>query len=247
MTGTKDNNMIFGLRPIIEAIEAGKQIDKVFIQKGLKGDIYSELIELSKTHKLAIKYVPVEKLNRFTRKNHQGVVAFIAPVSFHSIEDVLPMIYEKGETPLLLILDEVTDVRNFGAIVRTAECAGVHAVVIPQNGSAAIGPDAVKTSTGAIFKIPICKESSLKKTLEYLQLSGVKLVACTEKAQDDIYVPDYTGPAAIIMGNEERGINNNHLRIADHLAKIPMSGEIASLNVSVACGIILYEAVRQRL
>lgn len=238
--------MIFGLRPIIEAIEAGKLIDKIFIQKGLKGDIIAELLQAAKSHKLTLKYVPVEKLNRFTRKNHQGAVAFIAPVSFHSIEDVLPSIYEKGETPFLLILDEVTDVRNFGAILRTAECAGVHAVVIPQNGSAAIGPDAIKTSTGAIFKIPICKEAFLPKTVEFLQLSGVKMVACTEKAQDDIYAPDYTEPVAIIMGNEERGISNALIRTSDHLAKIPMKGEIASLNVSVACGIILYEGLRQR-
>lgn len=238
--------MIFGLRPVIEAIEANKQIDKIFIQRGLKGDIFNELIDLAKAHNLTLKYVPIEKLNRFTRKNHQGIVAFVAPVPFQSIEDVLPTIYESGEVPLILILDEITDVRNFGAILRTAECAGVHAVVIPQNGAAAIGPDAIKTSTGAIFKIPICKEAYLKKTIEFLQLSGVKIVACTEKTNDTIYTPDYKEPVAIIMGNEEKGVNPSHIRVADHLAKIPLQGEIASLNVSVACGIILYEAVRQR-
>lgn len=241
------NQMIFGLRAVIEAIKSGKEIESVYIQRGLSGAIFHELREAMKERQLVYQQVPVEKLNRLTPKNHQGAVAFISPIVYQKIEDVIPAVYERGETPLILILDRITDVRNIGAIARSAVCAGVHALVVPAKGSAQINSDAVKTSAGALFTIPVCREENLLKTARFLQESGLQLTACTEKTKDLLYQPDYTVPAAIIMGSEEDGISTELLRIADHLAKIPMFGEISSLNVSVSAGIILYEAVRQRL
>jgi 23S rRNA (guanosine2251-2'-O)-methyltransferase len=237
---------IFGLRPIIEAIEAGKTIDKLFVQKGLQGEIFSELRKLMTEYEIPTQYVPLEKLNRLTRKNHQGVYAFISPIEFHQIENLLPQIYEQGKNPFILILDRVSDVRNFGAIARTAECVGVDAIIIPQKGSASVNADAVKTSTGALYNIPVCKEPSLRKVFQYLQQSGIQIVSATEKAKDYLYDADYTPPTAIVMGSEEDGISDDLLKISDHIVKLPMAGKTSSLNVSVACGAFLFEAVRQR-
>jgi len=242
----EQNQMIFGIRAVIEAIKSGKDIESLFVQRGLTGGLFQELRVIVKEHNLAFQQVPIEKLNRITPKNHQGVVAFISPITYQRIEDIIPAVYERGETPLILVLDQITDVRNMGAIARTAECAGVHAIVVPLKGSAQINPDAVKTSAGALYKIPVCRQESLLRTAKFLQESGLKLVACTEKTNDYLYDPDYTGPTAVIMGSEEYGISDELLRISDNLAKIPMFGEIESLNVSVSAGIILYEAVRQR-
>ncbi|OYX92494.1 MAG: 23S rRNA (guanosine(2251)-2'-O)-methyltransferase RlmB, partial [Sphingobacteriia bacterium 35-40-5] len=214
---------------------------------GLTGGIILELRSLINEQEIGFQLVPVEKLNRLTPKNHQGAVAFISPISYDKIENIIPAIYEKGEVPLVLILDGITDVRNFGAIARTAECAGVHALIVPSKGSAQINPDAIKTSAGALYKIPVCRHDSLFKTAKFLQESGLQLVACTEKTNDYLYQPDYTAPTAIVMGSEENGISTELIRIADHLAKIPMFGEIESLNVSVSAGILLYEAVRQKI
>lgn len=239
--------MIFGLRAVIEAIKSGKEMESVYIQRGLSGAVFHELKEALKERQLVYQLVPVEKLNRLTPKNHQGAVAFVSPIIYQRIEDIVPAVYERGETPLILILDRITDVRNIGAIARSAVCAGVHALVVPAKGSAQINPDAVKTSAGALFTIPVCREENLLKTVRFLQGSGLVITACTEKTEDLLYKPDYTVPSAIIMGSEEDGISTELLRIADHLAKIPMFGEISSLNVSVSAGIILYEAVRQRL
>jgi 23S rRNA (guanosine2251-2'-O)-methyltransferase len=174
------------------------------------------------------------------------VIAVISPIVYQKIENIIPEVFEKGEVPLILVLDSITDVRNMGAIARTAECAGVHAIVIPAKGSAQINPDAIKTSAGALYKIPVCRHDNFMQTVRFLQESGLQLVCCTEKTQDNIYKPDYTAPTAVIMGSEEDGIRNEIIRISDHLAKIPMFGEIESLNVSVSTGIILYEAIRQR-
>ena len=243
---TRYENAIFGLRPIIEAIQAGKEIDTLFIQKGLKNELFQELWQLVRAHKVNYKHVPVEKLNRLTRKNHQGVFAFISPINFHKTDNVIQDVFEKGENPLFLILDRVTDVRNFGAIVRTAECCGVQAVIVPEKGSAAINGDALKTSAGALHNIPICREFNLKATIEYLKNCGLQIVGCTEKTDDMIYQPDFSVPTAIIMGSEEDGISPEYLKLCDHKAKIPMNGTIGSLNVSVSAGVILYEAVRQR-
>ena len=240
------NELIFGIRAIIEAIKSGKEIDKIFIQNGLSGELAGELKGLIKKHKIVFQYVPVEKLNRLTRKNHQGVVCFVSPVAFHSIENILPSIFEKGKVPLLIILDRITDVRNFGAIARTAECGGADAIIIPSRGSAQVNADAVKTSAGALYKIPICKEHNLKDTIEYLKDSGVQIVACTEKASELYFNADLTIPTAIMLGSEEDGISEEYLKRANMNIKIPLSGTIESLNVSVANGIILFEAVRQR-
>ncbi len=243
----ESNQMVFGIRAIIEAIKSGKEIENLYLQRGLTGGIILELRALINDQEIGFQLVPVEKLNRLTPKNHQGAVAFISPISYDKIENIIPSIYEKGEVPLILILDGITDVRNFGAIARTAECAGVHALIVPSKGSAQINPDAIKTSAGALYKIPVCRHDSLFKTAKFLQESGLQLVACTEKTNDYLYKPDYTVPTAIIMGSEENGISTELIRIADHLAKIPMYGEIESLNVSVSAGILLYEAVRQKI
>ncbi|MXV15107.1 23S rRNA (guanosine(2251)-2'-O)-methyltransferase RlmB [Pedobacter sp. HMF7056] len=239
--------MVFGIRAVIEAIKSGKEMESVYIQRGLTGSIFSELRVLLKEGNIGFQIVPVEKLNRMTARNHQGVVAFISPIIYQKIENIIPQVYEEGKVPLILVLDGITDVRNMGAIVRTAECAGVQAVIVPLKGSAQVNPDAIKTSAGALYKLPVCRHESLLKVCRFLQESGLQLVACTEKTNDFLYQPDYTAPTAIILGSEESGISNELIRISDHLAKIPMSGEIESLNVSVSAGVILYEAVRQRL
>ena len=246
MPNTEEKNYIFGIRAIIEAVEAGKTIDKLFIQKGLHNDLFAELWKLVREKRINYKHVPVEKINRLTRKNHQGVFAFISPIDFHNIEDVIPKLYEEGKNPLVLVLDRITDVRNFGAIARTAECAGVDAIIIPEQNAAAINADAIKTSAGALHKITVCRTWNLKLAIQFMKDSGIQLVGCTEKTQDMMYKPDYTPPTAIIMGSEEDGVSPEFLKMCDARAKIPMAGKIASLNVSVATGVILYEALRQR-
>ncbi len=244
---SENSNMIFGLRPIIEALKSGKEIDRLFVQNGLKNELFSEMMGLLKKHNVSFQYVPVEKLNRLTQKNHQGAVGYISSITYHKISDLLPTIFETGKMPLLLLLDRITDVRNFGAIARTAECSGVDAIIIPSRGAAQINADAIKTSTGALHKIPVCKEDDFKKTIAFLRESGLQVIACTEKASDNYYKVDFTLPVAIILGSEENGISSDYLKLADDLVKIPMMGKIGSLNVSVATGIILYEAVKQRI
>ncbi len=240
-------SLIFGLRPIIEAVKSGKSIDKLLIQNGLKNELFGEMMSLIKKNEIVYQYVPLEKLNRLTTKNHQGVVGYISTIEYSKIEKILPSVFESGKTPLILILDRITDVRNFGAISRTAECAGVDAIVIPARGAAQINADAIKTSTGALHKIPVCREENLKDVINFLRESGLQVIACTEKTTENYYNIDFTLPAAIIMGSEENGISSEYLKMADSKAKIPLMGEIDSLNVSVATGIVLYEAVKQRL
>jgi len=243
----QDKDFIFGIRPVIEAINSGKNIDKLMIRKGLKGELYYELMTLVKQFEIPIQIVPNERINRVTPKNHQGVLAFISPIEFQNIEQILPSLYEKGKVPLIVMLDKVTDVRNFGAISRTAECAGVDAVIIPDKGSARISADAVKTSAGALHNVPVCRVKSLTKTIRFLQDSGVQIIAATEKASDYYYQVDFTMPTAILMGAEDRGVAIEYLKICDKMVKIPVLGEIESLNVSVAASILIYEAVKQRL
>ena len=246
MNNTEEKNYIFGIRAIIEAVEAGKTIDKLFIQKGLHNDLFAELWKLVREKRINYKHVPLEKINRLTRKNHQGVFAFISPIDFHNIEDVIPKLYEEGKNPLVLVLDRITDVRNFGAIARTAECAGVDTILIPEQNAAAINADAIKTSAGALHKVTVCRTWNLKLALQFMKESGIQLIGCTEKTQDNMYKPNYTTPTAIIIGSEEDGVSPEFLKMCDARAKIPMNGKIASLNVSVATGVILYEAIRQR-
>lgn len=240
-------SMIFGLRPIIEALKSGKEIDRLFVQNGLKNELFGEMMSLVKKKNVLYQYVPLEKINRLTSKNHQGVVGYISSIEYHKIESVLPAVFEKGKMPLILILDRITDVRNFGAIARTAECSGVDAIIIPNRGAAQINADAIKTSAGALHKIPVCREENIKHVIEYLRESGLQVIACTEKTKDNYYQHDFTLPVAIIMGSEENGISSEYLKLADAHAKIPLLGEIGSLNVSVAAGVMLYEVVRQRL
>lgn len=242
----KRENYIFGIHAVQEALRAGKDLDKVLVRRGAGSDLLKQLLsELSRTE-IPVQQVPVEKLNRITGKNHQGVIAFLSEVPFVDITTLLPSIFEKGQDPLILLLDEVSDVRNFGAIARSAECAGVHAIVIPASGSAAINADAVKTSAGALHRIPVCRHRDLLAIMKFLRESGLRLFAATEKASDSIYKTDMTGPAALILGSEDTGISNHLLKVADSWVSIPMKGKIASLNVSVATGVILFEMLRQR-
>ena len=241
-----NTNFIFGIRAVIEAIRSGKTIDKLLIKKGLQGELYKELLTLIKENKLNTQTVPEEKLNRITRKNHQGVLAFISPVPFYDLDEIITRTYESGESPFFLYLDQVTDIRNFGAIVRSAECAGVHAIIVPEKGSAQINADAIKTSAGALHSVPICKVRNGKNTLTVLRENGIVIFAATEKAVSVYSDFNYSVPCTIVMGSEESGIADDLLTTADELIKIPLKGKIESLNVSVAAGILLFEVVKQR-
>ena len=241
------DGQIFGIRAIIEAVQAGKEVDKVFVQKDAQGDLMRELLKVLKQNSINFSYVPVEKLNRLTRNNHQGAVASISPVSFYELETLVETVLESETTPLFLILDQLSDARNFGAIIRTAECTGVSGIIVQKQGSAPVNGDTVKTSAGAVFNVPICKVGHIKDAIFHLQACGIKTVAATEKTDNTIYDINFTEPVAIIMGSEDRGINPSVLKISDEKAKLPMFGSISSLNVSVACGAFLYETVRQRM
>ena len=243
----QEQTQIFGIRAIIEAINAGETIDKVFLQKGLDGELFNELDSLLSKKSVNKSYVPVEKLNRLTKGNHQGAVAQISPIEFHDMETLITEVMESGKTPLFLLLDQISDVRNFGAIIRTAECTGVNGIIIQKKGGAPVNGDTIKTSAGAVFKIPICKVDHIKDAVFYMQASDIKVIAATEKTNDTIYDVSFVEPCAIIMGSEGRGINPSTLKVVDSKAKLPLLGEIESLNVSVACGAFLYEAVRQRM
>ena len=241
------STQIFGIRSVIEAINANKAIDKVFVQKGLRGELSHELEAILRKAKINTSYVPIEKLNRLTKNNHQGVVAQISPIAFHDIESLVETVLASKKTPLFLLLDQLSDVRNFGAIIRTAECTGVDGIIIQKSGSAPVNGDTIKTSAGAVFKVPICKVDHIKDAMFLLQASGIKVIAATEKTEDTIYDISFTEPCAIVMGSEGRGINPSILKLVDAKAKLPLLGEIESLNVSVACAAFLYEAIRQRL
>lgn len=242
----QEQTQIFGIRAIIEAVNAGETIDKVFLQKGLSGDLFSELESLLNKKSVNKSYVPVEKLNRLTNKNHQGAVAQISPIEFHDMETLVISVVESGKTPLFLLLDQISDVRNFGAIIRTAECTGVDGIIIQKKGGAPVNGDTIKTSAGAVFKIPICKVDHIKDAVFFMQASGIKVVAATEKTNETLYDVTFAEPCAIIMGSEGRGINPSTLKVVDAKAKLPLLGDIESLNVSVACGALLYEVIRQR-
>jgi len=243
----KKETVIYGTRPVIEAIKSGKEIDKILIQSGLKNELFYELKKLINQFNIPFQYVPIQKLNRITSKNHQGLIAYASIIEYQNIENILPMFYEQGKVPFIMILDRITDVRNMGAIARTAECAGVQAIIIPSKGSAMINSDAIKTSAGALSKIFVCRSNDLKDSIEFLKNCGLQIIACTEKAENNYYDADYTKPTAIIMGSEENGISTEYLKLSDMQVKISVMGEIESLNVSVAAGIIAFDAVKQRL
>ena len=237
---------LYGLRAILEAIEADKSIDKIFLQKGLRGELFTQLEKKIRKKNINFSYVPVEKLNRLTLNNHQGAVAQMSPISFYDLDALVTAVKETKKHPLFLVLDQLSDVRNFGAIIRTAECAGVDGIIIQKKGSAPINGDTIKTSTGAVFNIPICKVDHIKDALYYFQASDIKIIAATEKTENSLYITDFTKGCAIVMGSEGKGISPSVLKIVNAKAKLPMFGNIASLNVSVACGVFLYEAIRQR-
>lgn len=241
-----EDNIIYGTRAVIEAVNEDRELERLFIQRGINNPLVNELRALLKKKEIVYQLVPVEKLNRIGSRNHQGVVAFLSSVSYYQTEEILPGLFSSGKAPLLLMLDRVTDVRNFGAIARTCECFGVDALIIPTRGGAQINSDAIKTSAGALHKIKVCRENNLKTTLDYLANSGLQIVACTEKSDHYVHQVDLTLPTVIIMGSEENGISGEYLRKADVKVKIPMSGDIGSLNVSVAAAVIIYESIRQR-
>jgi 23S rRNA (guanosine2251-2'-O)-methyltransferase len=239
-------HIIFGIYPVEEALTSNIVIDKLFIQKDIANPKIDSIAKQFEKLDATVNYVPIEKLNRLTKGNHQGIVAYTSPISFYSLEEVIENSISKKENSLFLILDQISDVRNFGAIVRTAECTGVDAIIIQKKGGAPVTGDTVKTSAGAIFKIPICKVDHIKDAIYYLQASNIETVAATEKATESIYDLDLNKPIAIIMGSEGKGVSNSVLNITDHKASLPLKGQINSLNVSVACGAFLYEVVRQR-
>lgn len=239
--------MVFGIRAIMEAIESGKEIEKLMIQNGLRGELYHEFFQLIKYHKIPFSNVPVQALNRISRKNHQGVIAYLSPITYQKIENIIPMLYEEAKNPFILLLDRITDVRNFGAIARTAECSGVDAIVVPSRGAATINEDAIKTSAGALHKIAVCREDNLKEAMDFIKNSGIKIYGISEKADDYYYQEDFTGPVALMLGSEENGISEAYMPYLDGFLKIPMAGQIESLNVSVAGGILMFEVSKQRL
>lgn len=240
-------DLIFGVHAVIEAIKARKTINKIMIQRGMDKGLFKELKEALANKKYTLQFVPAQKINSLTTKNHQGVVAFISPVVYQELEPIIAEVFERGDSPNILVLDRITDVRNFGAIARTAECAGVHAIVVPDRHSALVTSDAIKTSSGALHKIPVCKTRDLNQTVEYLKTSGLRVVACTEKTNDFVFDVSLSGPTAIIMGSEEDGISRELLSIAHQRAKVPLLGTVGSYNVGVACGIVLYEKMRQMI
>lgn len=241
-----EKDYIFGIRAVIEAIEAGKEIDKVLVKKDLGGDLSRELFAKLKEYDIVTQRVPVEKLNRITRKNHQGAIALLSPVCYDRLERLIPELYETCRTPFIIVLDSLTDTRNFGAIARTASCAGADCVVIPERNSVSVNADAVKTSAGALMSLPVCRERSTLDAVKILKENGIKVVGASEKAAASYTETDYTAPVAVVMGSEDTGISNEVLRQCDDLAAIPITGPIGSLNVSVAAGVMMFEVVRQR-
>jgi len=241
-----NENMIYGTRTIIEAIKAGKEFEKVLVQRNIRNDLTTEMISLARDYNIPLVKVPKEKLNRISTKNHQGSIAFISPINYTSVEHIISTAYERGELPFVIILDRVTDVRNFGAIARAAECAGLHGIIIPSKGSALINSDALKSSAGALNHIPVARGENLKEVIKYLKESGLFVVASTEKTETSLYELDLKRPLAIIMGAEEDGVSDAYLKMADAKGKLPIRGKISSLNVSVAAGVAIYEALRQR-
>lgn len=243
----KETNFIFGTRAVIEAIDAGKVFDKVFVKKGLNNELSKELYNALRENSIPYQFVPIQKIDRITRKNHQGVLGFISPVRFYDIEEIVTRLYEEAKNPLIVVLDGITDVRNFGAIARTVECSGAHAILIPEKGAAQINADAVKTSAGALHTIPVCRTKNLSKTVKLLKQNGLKIIVANEKAEKNYFEENFREPSVIIMGAEDKGVSIEMKALADISIKIPILGNIHSLNVSVAAGILLYEALKQRI
>ena len=241
-----ETQVVYGARAVLEAVRSDWPIQQVYIQKGVRGDLIRQLEISLKEKGLTARYVPAERLAKYTQKNHQGVLADLSPVAYRDYRELIDSAAATGDAPLFLLLDGVTDVRNLGAMIRTAACTGVHGLILPASGSAGVTNDTIKTSAGAAYTLPIARSPHLKDVIYYLQASGIRVVAATEKAPDSIYDTDLRGPVAILMGSEGKGIHPALLKLCELRARLPMKGEIASLNVSVACGVFLYEALRQR-
>jgi 23S rRNA (guanosine2251-2'-O)-methyltransferase len=243
---SRRSNIVFGIHPVNEAIRSGKPIDRVLLKQGFRNEMVPGLFPSLREQNIPFQYVPVEKLNRLTGKNHQGIIAFISELEYAELEKLVPLLFEQGKVPVVTLLDGITDVRNLGAIARSAECAGIDSLVIPAKGSAQINADAIKTSAGALHNIPICRVNSLTEAAKFLHESGLQLIAASEKASDDLYKVDFNQPVAIILGAEDIGINPKLFTMADKVVKVPVYGSIQSLNVSVAASVLFYEVVRQR-
>jgi 23S rRNA (guanosine2251-2'-O)-methyltransferase len=241
------NTLIYGFQPVMEAMDSGHEIEKILILKTIHPSKLFEIRKIASTMKIPFQFVPKEKLNRLTRHNHQGIIAITSPVAYAPLEQIIPGLFESGKTPLLLVLDRVTDVRNLGSIARTAECSGVDAIIFPSHGSAMINADAMKTSAGALTKLDISRVPDLKKAMRYLKESGISIVGASEKASRHYFEVDFRIPVAIVMGSEDKGIAEEYIKLCDETAKIQLAGEIQSLNVAVAAGIFLFEAVKQRM
>jgi len=245
----KDNTTqyVFGIHPVTEAINSGREINKVFIRKGLKNEPFNDLFQKIRELSIPFQFVPNEKLNSLTGGNHQGIVAVLSTIEYKNLEEIVQRTYEEGRDPFIIVLDRITDVRNFGAIARTAECAGVDAIVVPEKGSVTVTPDAIKTSAGALNRVAVCRRKDMVETIRYLKEAGISIAAATEKSSSDYFKADLHGPIALLMGSEESGISSQLLELSDKLIRIPLAGSIESLNVSVACGVIAFEIVRQRI
>ncbi|MEI6596513.1 MAG: 23S rRNA (guanosine(2251)-2'-O)-methyltransferase RlmB [Bacteroidota bacterium] len=238
---------VYGIHAVLEALDSGLELNKVLIQKDIRNEQFDLIVNLCKKKKVPFQFVPRDASAFNANQNHQGVVAYVSPIGYYKLEDLLPQLFEEGKTPFILLLDRITDVRNFGAIARSAYCAGVDTIIIPDSGSAQVSEDAIKTSAGALLKIPVCREKNMKSTMELLNQSGVQTVACTEKANKDLNFVDLTIPTCIVMGSEDTGISTEVLKKCSVLARIPLTKGVASLNVSVAAGIAVYETIRQRM
>jgi 23S rRNA (guanosine2251-2'-O)-methyltransferase len=239
-------SMIFGTRAVMEAIRSAREIEKIYVQAGLNNDLIKEMVTLAKQHKVPYTFIPQQKLNSLSSKNHQGVICVLAEIQYQSVDDLIHRAFSEGRDPFFLILDRITDVRNFGAIARTAECAGLDGIIIAEKGNAPISADAIKTSSGALNHLPVARSADMKKTFQQLKESGVKVIACTEKASQSLYQADLSGPVALVVGSEEDGITPELLRVSDMQVKIPMKGQVGSLNVSVSAAVAVYEGIRQR-
>lgn len=244
--GKSESQVIFGIRSVIEAIRSGKDIEKILVRRDLRGETVRELFTLTRKEKIPVQSVPVEKINRVTKKNHQGILAFVSVIEYTRIDELIPSLYENGSSPFLIMPDGITDIRNLGAIVRTAESAGVHGMILPQKGAPMLTADTIKTSAGALYHLPVCRTENVRKTLIYLMESGIQLIAASEKADKNYFDVDFLPPTMIILGAEDKGISEDVKKLVDEQVKIPMSGKIGSLNVSAAAAILLYEVVRQR-
>lgn len=240
------SDYIFGIRPVLEALEASKSIDKILVKREINGELIKEVLKKAKELDVPVQKVPNEKLNRITMKNHQGVIAIVSPVRYRDLDNLLVSLYEEGKNPMGLILDGITDARNFGAIARSAECAGADFIIIPERGSASVTSDSMRSSAGALFHIPVCREKDLAQTIKRLHENGYKVVGASEKSNINYTDINFTIPVVIVMGAEDTGLSPEVLRHCDELAAIPILGKVGSLNVSVACGVMLYEVVRQR-